>query len=143
MTTIITLLLINVIWVGYALTEGIREGFYWHYENNSRRVCDFDINPVFNIQRLFVLLITMGLMFYMIGWLSILTSACLVSTFSFFHNGTYYHTRHKLDGRSYPKKWMDESKTFPPFTMLTTYKKRTISMILGFLTQAFIYLFML
>lgn len=138
-----TLILTNLIWVGYALTEGIREGFYWHYENNSRRVCDFDINPVFNLQRLLVLIVTGGFMVHTIGWFSLFSLACMVSMFSFFHNGTYYYTRNKLDGRSYPRKWMDESKTFPPFTALTTYSKRTLAMSVGILAQVFIYLFLL
>ena len=63
--------------------------------------------------------------------------------FNFFHNGTYYYTRNKLDGRSYPKRWKDESKTFPPFTALISYNKRAIAMILGLTSQVFIYLFLL
>jgi len=138
-----TLILSNLIWVGYALTEGVREGFYWHYENNSRRVCDFDINPIFNLQRALVLLTMGGFLFLSLGILSILSVASMVFMFSFFHNGTYYYTRNKLDGRSYPKRWTDESKTFPPFTPLTSYKKRTLAMSVGILAQVFIYLFLL
>jgi hypothetical protein len=63
--------------------------------------------------------------------------------FSFFHNGTYYYTRNKLSGKTYEKGWKDESRTFPPFTPLMTYNKRTIAMSIGILAQFFIYLFLL
>ena len=138
-----TLLLTNIVWIIYSLTEGVREGFYWHYENNSRRVCNFDINPIFNLQRALVLLITGGFMVYTLGWFSLFSLACMFLMFNFFHNGTYYYTRNKLDDRFYPKRWTDESKTFPKFTPLTTYKKRKTGMVIGVLAQIFIYLFLL
>ena len=140
---LITLIIMNLIWIGYSLTEGIREGFYWHYENISRKVCDFNINPIFNLQRSLVLLISGGFMVYNLGWYSLLSLLCMVLMFSFFHNGTYYYTRNKLSGKIYEKGWKDESRTFPPFTPLMTYNKRTIAMGIGILAQVFIYLFLL
>lgn len=133
----------NLIWVGYSLTEGIREGFYWHYENISKKVCDFDVNPVFNLQRALVLLISGGFMVQILGWYSLLSLLSMVLMFSFFHNGTYYYTRNKLSGKIYEKGWKDESRTFPPFTPLMTYNKRTLAMGIGILAQVFIYLFLL
>lgn len=140
---LLTLILTNIIWVGYSLTEGIREGFYWNYENKSKRVCDFDINPIFNLQRFLVLLIMAGFLIYTLGYFSLFSLACMILMFPFFHNGSYYYTRNKLDNNFYPKRWTDESKTFPPFSALTTYKMRTIAMSIGFLLQIFIYLFLL
>ena len=139
-----TLLLTNIVWIVYSLTEGIREGFYWHYENSCKRVCDFNVNPIFNLQRTLILLITSIVMVDKIGWYSLLSSICMILIFSFFHNGTYYHTRNKLsNGDLYPKGWCDESRTFPPFTPLIKYNKRTIAMVIGVLSQVFIYLFLL
>ena len=140
---LITLIIMNLIWIGYSLTEGIREGFYWHYENISKKVCDFDVNPVFNLQRALVLLISGGFMVHILGWYSLLSLLSMVLMFSFFHNGTYYYTRNKLSGKTYEKGWKDESRTFPPFTPLMTYNKRTIAMGIGILAQVFIYLFLL
>lgn len=140
---LITLIIMNLIWVGYSLTEGIREGFYWHYENISKKVCDFDINPVFNLQRALVLLISGGFMVQILGWYSLLSLLSMILMFSFFHNGTYYYTRNKLSGKIYEKGWKDESRTFPPFTPLMTYNKRTLAMGIGILSQVFIYLFLL
>ena len=140
---LITLLITNLIWIAYSLTEGVREGFYWHYENNSKRVCNFNINPIFNLQRGLVVLKTGGFLTYTLGLFSLLSLIGMVLIFPFFHNGTYYHTRNKLDERFYPKRWKDESKTFPPFTALISYNKRAIAMILGLTSQVFIYLFLL
>jgi hypothetical protein len=139
-----TLLITNIIWILYSLTEGVREGFYWHYENKSKRVCDFNINPIFHLQRSLVLLLTGGLLVHTLGWFSLLSLVCMIMMFSFFHNGTYYYTRNKLQPGTYPKGWSDESKSFPPFhTSLYTYKKRTISLILGLASQIFVYIFLL
>lgn len=136
-----TLILMNLLWISYSLTEGIREGFYWHYENKCKRNCDFDINPIFNSQRVGFLFVLTTLMFTVVKWYSILFMVGMVLEFSFFHNGTYYYTRNKLGGKVYPKGWQDESKTFPPFTPLMKYKRRTTAMLVGFLLQIFIYLF--
>ena len=142
--TLITLLITNLIWILYSLTEGVREGFYWNYESQSKRVCEFDINPIFNSQRIIVLILIGGILVHSLGLYSLLSVVCMILMFSFFHNGTYYYTRNKLQKGLYPKGWCDESKTFPPFyTGLHTYTRRTISMIVGLSVQIFIYLFLL
>lgn len=140
---LLTLLLVNALWIGYALTEGMREGFYWHYENKSKKVCDFNVNPIFNLQRALVLILTGGYLLHTMDMYSILNLICMVLMFPFFHNGTYYYTRYKLDNSMYQKKWTDESKTLPALSALTTYNKRTILMSVGILAQIFIYLFLL
>lgn len=140
---LITLLLANILWITYSLTEGVREGFYWHYENRSKRVCEFNVNRIFNLQRLSVLIISIGFLAYALGSHSLLCILGMVLMFPFFHNGTYYYTRNKLDSNFYPKRWTDESKTFPTFSVLTSYKNRTIAMSIGILSQIFIYLFLL
>jgi len=140
---LLTLLLTNILWITYSLTEGVREGFYWHYENKSKRVCEFNVNRIFNLQRLLVLLLSGGFLTYTLGTHSLLCILGMILMFSFFHNGTYYYTRNKLNSSLYPKKWTDESDTFPTFSLLTSYKKRTIAMSIGILSQVFIYLFLL
>lgn len=140
---LLTLLITNIIWIGYSLTEGIMEGFYWNYENKSKRVCEFNVNRIFNLQRLLVFLITGGFLVHTLGYYSLFCLISMFLIFPFFHNGTYYYTRNKLDNNLYKKRWVDESKTFPPFSLLTTYKRRTIAMSVGILSQIFIYLFLL
>lgn len=138
---IITLILINTIWIAYALAEGVEEGFYRHYEESSKRVCNFNINPIFNLQRLLFLSVISFFSFFMFGWLYLSIFPSLVLTFRFFHNGIYFHTRNKLDNNSYAKGWLDEPKN--PKLTLTTYKNRTITMIVGLIFQIFIYLFLI
>lgn len=141
---ILTIILINLIWVAYSMADGFREGFYWHFRRNSRRGCDFEINQVFSLQRLLVIILISMFMIHVVGYLSILISSCLLMTFSFFHNGTYYLTRNKLDDKRYPNKWKDESSTFPTFySGLMPYRKRTILMVLGVTIEIFIYIFLI
>ena len=75
---LMTLIMMNIVWIGYSLTEGIREGFYWHYENISKKVCDFDVNPLFNLQRALVLLISGGFMVHSLGWYSLLSLLSMI-----------------------------------------------------------------
>lgn len=141
---LITLLITNLIWIIYSLTEGVREGFYWNYENISKRVCEFDINRIHTLQRTSVLVIFGGFLIHTLGWYSLLSLACMFLMFSFFHNGTYYYTRNKLKPGLYKKGWSDESRTFPPlWTGLCKYRTRTWAMIFGLSAQIFVYLFLL
>jgi len=141
---ILLLFIINLIWIGYSMAEGFREGFYWHYRNNSRRDCSFEINRIFGLQRSLVLMLIFGFLFNNIGWYSLLYMISISMTFSYFHNGTYYLTRNKLDDKMYPNTWKDESKTLPVFySGLMKYNKRTIFMIIGLLIQIFVYIFLL
>ena len=139
-----TLILTNLIWILYSLLEGVREGFYWHYENMSKKECDFNINPVFNIQRTMVIIMMAGVLVHITGWFSLLSILCMILMFSFFHNGVYYYTRNKLSDVRYQKGWRDESKTFPSyFTLLLKYNRRMSAFIFGLVAQIFVYIFLL
>lgn len=141
---LLTLLIVNIIWIIYSMSEGFIEGFYFHFKTNSRRDCQFEINQVFSLQRILVLFLISGYLVHVLGWYSLTVIKSLVLIFSFFHNGTYYLTRNKLDDRMYPLKWKDASRTFPVFySGLTTYKRRAFCMVLGIITQVFIYIFLL
>lgn len=141
---IITLLLVNLIWIAYSMIDGFREGFYWHYRNNSRRTCEFEINRIFSLQRSLVILLISGFLVHILGWYSLISTISMIMLFSYFHNGTYYLTRNKLDDKMYPMRWKDESKTLPVFySGLMKYNKRTGLMVLGLLIQIFVYIFLL
>ena len=141
---IITLLLANLIWIAYSMIDGFREGFYWHYRNNSRRTCEFEINRIFSLQRSLVILLISGFLVHILGWFSLISTISMIMLFSYFHNGTYYLTRNKLDDKMYPMRWKDESRTLPVFySGLMKYNKRTVLMILGLVIQIFVYIFLL
>lgn len=138
------LIAINLIWIAYSLLEGLREGFYWHFKVNSRRECKFEIHPIFSLQRGLVLSIMCGLMFYTFGWYSVINTVSMMLMFSFFHNGSYYCTRHKLDDKLYPKEWRDQSTTSTAkMTKIMTYRNRTIFMLIGLTAQIFTYIFLI
>lgn len=140
---ILAALSINIAWILYSMLEGLREGFYWHFKANSRRDCNFEIHPIFSLQRGVVLTLIGILLYTFIGWQSIISVVSMMLIFSYFHNGTYYCTRHKLDDRLYEKGWSDQSTTSTAkMTKIMTYRNRTIFMILGVLAQIFMFLFL-
>ena len=140
---ILAALSINIAWILYSMLEGLREGFYWHFKTNSRRDCNFEIHPIFSLQRGVVLTLIGILLYTFIGWQSIISVVSMMLIFSYFHNGTYYCTRHKLDDRLYEKGWCDQSTTSTAkMTKIMTYRNRTIFMILGVLAQIFMFLFL-
>ena len=140
----ITLILANIIWMMYSMLEGLREGFYWHFKSTSKRDCKFEIHPIFALQRGLDLLIIGGLLYYTIGIYSLTSIIDMALIFSFFHNGTYYYTRNKLDNNLYQLKWKDQSTTSTAkLTKIMTYRNRTIFMVLGVLLEVFIYIFLI
>ena len=135
------LLITNILWILYSILEGFREGFYWHYKNTSKSKDNFEIHPFFASQRGIILILIGVILYFNIGWWSILNVLGMALIFSFFHNGSYYYTRNKLDEKIYPLKWMDQSTTSTAkMTKIMTFRNRTIFMVFGVILQ-FIYLF--
>jgi hypothetical protein len=133
--------ILNIIWVIYSMLEGFREGFYWNYRANSIIEDDFEIHPIFSAQRGIVLILIGLLLFKLISWISIVNVIGMMLIFSFFHNGTYYCTRNRLDNNIYKLRWKDQSTTSTAkMTKIMTYRNRLIFMIVGVLIQ-FTYLF--
>jgi hypothetical protein len=137
------LILINLIWVVYSLTEGVREGHFGHFENLRRRKCSTDINKLFKIQR-FIVLISLSLISL---WLFNLTSMFFVMTglflmFSYLHNGGYHCTRNKLDSENY-KLGFNDGDTLGFFSTFRSYRERIIFFMSGVALQLFLYIFII
>lgn len=136
------ILLTNILWLAYSILEGFREGFYWHYKNTSKSTENLEIHPFFASQRGIILILICVILFFNIGWWSILNTIGMALIFSFFHNGSYYHTRNKLDNKIYTLKWMDQSTTSTAkMTKIMTFRNRTIFMAIGILLQFVYFLF--
>lgn len=136
------LIIVNLVWVIYSMLEGLREGFFWHFKANTKKDCQFELHPIFALQRGIVLSIIGLLLFNSIGFYSIPSVLSMMLIFSFFHNGTYYVTRNKLDNSIYKLGWADQSTTSTAkMTKIMNYRNRTIFMIAGVLLQVFMYLF--
>jgi hypothetical protein len=118
----------------YALLEGYREGYYWHYKVRSNDTSTFDIHPFFSWQRgLFLFVLTMYCNINEIDYINIVTT--LLGTmlmFSFLHNGMYYLTRNKLNSSVYQKRFFAQSSTSTAFwTKFMTPISRTILFVIG------------
>ncbi len=136
------LIIVNLVWVIYSMLEGLREGFFWHFKANTKKDCQFELHPIFALQRGIVLSLIGLLLFNSIGFYSIPSVLSMMLIFSFFHNGTYYVTRNKLDNSIYKLGWADQSTTSTAkMTKIMNYRNRTIFMIAGVLLQVFMYLF--
>ena len=130
------ILITNLLWILYSTLEGFREGFYWHYKNTSRTEYKFEIHPYFTSQRAIILILIGVILYININWWSVLNIIGMSLIFSFFHNGSYYYTRNKLDHKLYPLKWMDQSTTSTAkMTKIMTFRNRTIFMFIGVLLQ--------
>lgn len=141
--SILTLILINVIWITYSMTEGIREGYFAHFEELRRRKCNTDINKLFKFQRLLVLLSLTGVSFWIFGLLqSLFVFIGLFLTFSYLHNGVYNCTRCKLDEHNFKLGFKDgETRRF--FSTFRSYRERTILFLSGIALQVFLYIFLI
>lgn len=95
-----------LIFVHYSALEGIREGFYYHAQPDTR---SFNLHYLFVIQRaLFGLLI----LYISRDWVFCVG---LVLIFSLFHNGFYFITRNKLNPEIYKKGFFSNSTTSTAF----------------------------
>lgn len=143
MVGILSLIIINLIWVIYSMTEGVREGYFGHIENLRRRKCDTNIKKLFKIQRFIVLISVSAIAFWIFDVKSMLFVASgLFLMFSFLHNGSYHCTRQKLDSENYKLGFKDGS-TPRFFSTFRTWKERTIFFLTGVALQTFLYIFLI
>lgn len=84
----------------YACIEGVREAYYYHFANGYKK----NIHWIYFIQRaLFSVLVYANTSFFILMF--------FLLSFSFFHNGSYYFVRNKLNPEIYKKKFFDASTT--------------------------------
>lgn len=113
MITTIVLLFICIL---YAALEGEREAWYYHLKVRCNQFATKDIpneHSTFTLQRLMFWIFASYLAHYLmnsplIGAVSLIF---VFSSFPFFHDGTYYLERNRLDPNEYKKGWFDNSKT--------------------------------
>ncbi len=100
-------------WACYALLEGWREAYYFHFKGQVNGTKDEGEHTLFFIQRAFVALLCLG-MYYILeaSYLQIgLFWAAYALSFPFLHDGSYYAGRNKIDNSVYPLKFRDHSST--------------------------------
>lgn len=129
-----------LLWMGYSLLEGFREGFYWHYKALGEDNQKFEIHPIFATQRgIVLLLIGLALLNCLIWWKILLFLVGLSLIFSFLHNGSYYTTRNCLNPNIYKDKWKAQSTTSTAkLTKLMNFRNRTIFFVVGLVMMLFL-----
>jgi hypothetical protein len=131
----ISTIISNILWIIYSITEGIREAYLFYFEVNSTITKPFQLHPLFTVQRGIVLLTLGGLMYFGgLGLYAIPAVVALMLIFTYFHDGYYYVTRHKLDNKTYPLGWKSETSTSNAKINMN-YTVRTTAMIIGILIE--------
>jgi hypothetical protein len=92
----ILIILSNLIWALYSLSEGLKDGTYEYYRDNSKVVADFNYKKMSYIQRMIVLVSTSLLLIIGIGWLSILFIFSKLILFKYFYFVSYECSLRKI-----------------------------------------------
>lgn len=125
-------IILALYWIAISVTEGVRDGHFFHNKMTSVNPDKQDIHWLFTVERL----IGGSLIFYIYSINNhhlidaFIFSAGLVLIFSYFHNGSYYCTRNSLDRNIYTKRWKDSSSTSQSWIELN-YKTRLVMMMAG------------
>lgn len=131
----ISITLANLLWIIYSMLEGVREGFFDHYQGLNKRKCSFNVKRIFLFQRIIFLLLNVIVMYYLIGFLTaIIISIGQIFMFKYFHKVFYDNCSRKLNS--------DKSETKEEFNILnkiSKYKKHFL--IMGVLIQIYTYIF--
>ena len=122
------MIILTILWIIYTVLDAITQAYYYDSNPNTH-----NIHWLFVAQRGIVLgalslhlptdysLIEVGIF-----------SVGLALIYSFFHNGTYYLTRHKLNNAIYPKGFWSDS-TSSTAIMEFNIKWRTAMAVVGFI----------
>jgi hypothetical protein len=110
----------------YAYIEGIREALYYHEATKTNDTIKRNLHSLFFSQRLIVVCfcVLLNANYFLI--------ASCVLMFSFFHDGSYYAERNRLNPAIYPKKFFDHSTTSTAFFEFS-FTWRLILFIIGIL----------
>lgn len=124
-------ILMAITWIVYAVLEGVRDGYFYHYRNTSTSIMTENIHFIYLIQRALFwmsIIIIHGTLYNIIDTIAYAFS--LAFMFSFLHNNVYYETRNRLSPGVYPKGWRSISTTSEA-KMEFTFTQRTALMLFG------------
>ena len=89
----------GIIWASYSLSEGLKDGTYDYYKDNSRVLMNFNYKKMSFIQRILVLISTSSLLVVSIGWLSIIFIISKIVLFKYFYFITYEYSLRKFHNK--------------------------------------------
>jgi len=123
----------TILWILYSCMEGNREGLYWYLKMQANSIAKYHEHKLWTAQRAVVLI---GLSIVAMSPWFILSGMLL---FPLCHDGAYYAKRDRLKPGTYPKKWLDHSKTSTAFfTKYFPPNIRIASFIIGGLLNSWI-----
>jgi hypothetical protein len=124
--------IVNIIWILYSMSEGVREAFFDYYQGLNKRKCTFSIKRMFLIQRVLFLTLSIIVMSYTLGLLSIPIALGQICMFKYFHKISYDLSTNKLNSENNENN--DELNIFKIMN-----KHRNPLLFFGVLIQIFIY----
>lgn len=126
--------IVNIIWILYSMSEGIRESFFDYYQGFNKRKCSFNIKRMFLTQRVLFLTLSTIIMSYTLGLLSIPIAIGQICMFKYFHKSSYDISSKKLNS--------EISEGVEELNILKKMNKHKNSLLLfGISLQIFIYIF--
>ena len=128
--------IINIIWILYSMSEGVREAFFDYHQGLNKRKCTFNIKRMFLIQRVLFLTLSTIVMSYTLGLLSIPIALGQICMFKYFHKISYDLSANKLNSENDENN--DELNIFKIMN-----KHRNPLLFFGVLIQIFIYFFII
>jgi hypothetical protein len=130
----LTITIVNIIWILYSMSEGIRESFFDYYQGFNKRKCSFNIKRMFLTQRVLFLTLSTIIMSYTLGLLSIPIAIGQICMFKYFHKISYDLSSKKLNS--------EISEGAEELNILKKMNKHKNSLLLfGISLQIFIYIF--
>jgi len=130
MNQLISLSITFILWQAYSYVEGRRDGFYYHAATMNGDSNKHNLHPLFTAMRAIFGFALSALIGHLIPVL--LMCAAFIFTFSYWHNGEYYKTRHELDPKVYPKGWSSTSTTSRA-TFDLSFNQRCLMLVIGVL----------
>jgi len=132
-TLAITTQILLIITVLYAWLEGIREAYFYHAIDWSKKVWPENEHIWFFLQRAFVWLAITSTWMFACGWTVIVAAIGLAGIFAYVHNGTYFVERHKLNSDIYHDGWDTDEPDDDDGTIDLTLRQRKLALYAGLL----------
>lgn len=123
----------NLIWILYSVTEGVRESFFTHYKNQSKRCDEYKFSAIFYLQRFLVLLTTSLILIHALGLWSIPFIIGQILMFHFFHKISFSQICKKIGN--------EEKSEQNKASILEKLNKSFV--FIGIALQIFVYIFLL
>lgn len=127
-----TITLANIIWILYALSEGVKDSFFSHYKGFCKKRDKYKFNSITNLQRLLVLLTTSFIFWQSIGLWAIPFIIGQILMFDFFYKISFSQTCKKIGISTSENNFLEKLKLFG-----NTYA------IIGIVVQIFVYIFLI